>query len=473
MKGFSYNFKLTSLLVLAFSLPIFMIGKPFTDDYSRGLKGYFGWSGDGRPLTDLIMYILNFGGSLTDISPLSSILTILTCTLTCSIVSYYVLKTTELASIIGTCLLVVCPFYFHNMLYHFDSITMSISLLLCALPFLYKGENNWIVFSLGLLLTISSLCTYQASFPLFFVLCMIDLIKNNDRSIKPFIRCLSAGVALIAYQAVIAPHFISGDYVVNHSSPVEVSMAGLFEAYQNLQRLDDYLSQLVTIKWMAVYLPLFILSFIFIVQSALKNKNDIKYVFNLICVLFGIIVSASMFFLTKDPAYYPRVMIGFNAVVMMVACFATMVRVRASWIPLVFVSIALAFNLSIVSNLINYTNSIHAFEKQTAFMMHQDMARISHSSPLYIHGYPPMTQIAKRIDARYPFAKDIIHPDLGWSTTRMFAEIEVPFFKAEKGSYYGKKEEVCGVVVQGWNGIYTITKSNGKYHAVFRNENCL
>lgn len=472
MKGFNYNFKVSLFFIILFYLPIFMIDKPFTDDYARNIKGYFGWSGDGRPLTDIAIYIANFGNTLTDISPFSSIISILVCAFLCSVISDKILNNNSITTIAATCSLIIAPFFFHNALYHFDFFTMSLSMVCCVMPFYLKIKNVLFSSISTVLLLLASLCLYQASFPLFFVCLLLECIKGENSKANYFFPCLHAGIALLAYQLVISPFFITGDYVVNHSSPLPLNNQGIQSAISNINALFEYIGKLVTLVWVVVYAPAFILSIIYVIKKALLVGFSRFSIFNYACILFGLFISCLMFFLTKDPAYYPRVMIGFNAISMSVLAIASLSNNKFRFITKYSIFIALAFNMSIVTNLINYTKSIYTFEKQTAELMRSDMIGLDISKPLFIHGYPPMTKIAERIDGRYPFAKDIIHPDLGWSTTRMFAEIEVPFFKAEKGSYYGKKDEVCGEIVRDWNGIYTISLNDGRYHAIFRNETC-
>lgn len=473
MTDLKKNFNISAILVMIFYIPIFLIDKPFTDDYARNIRGYFGWSGDGRPLADLFIYIINFGSTLTDTSPLSSILSVIVCASTCAIISYKVMGRSNISSVAASCALVVSPFFFHNALYHYDFFTMSFSLFFCVVPFLLLERNyiagNMLVF----ICMISVLCLYQASFPLFFTCLMLMFIARRVDGFNYFYPCLSAGVALVIYQLFIGPEFINGDYVVNHATPVSLDKNGLKEAIENIKGLAIYLHKLVTPIWAVVYFPAIIFASAGIFSQIKSRGLGAKSLFYFSCISFGMALSCLMFFLTKDPAYYPRVMIGFNSITMLILCVCSLTSWRSSLLPACAILLAFIFNLSVVTNLINYTKSMYRFESQTAQAMKADMIALGTTSPLVIHGYPPTTQIAARINARYPFAQDIIHPDLGWSITRMYAEIEAPFFKAEKGSYRGKPEEVCGKVEKPWNGIYTITKIGNLYHAVFRKEDCI
>lgn len=466
------NFKISLVLVLFFYVPIYLINKPFTDDYARNIRGYFGWSGDGRPLADIFIYIINFGSTLTDISPLGSILAVLICALTCAIISSKIIVSPRFSSIAASSSLVISPFFFHNALYHYDFLTMSLSMLFSVLPFLILEKRRLIGCFSTFLCLIVCLCLYQASYPIFFSCLFLMFVVRKNIEFNYFYQCVAAGLALIFYHVAIAPVFISGDYVVNHASPLPLSADGLSEAVKNIRGLLSYLHKLINTTWILVYSPAIILALAHLITLVKNRGITIKSTFYFLCLAFGMLISCLIFFLTKDPAYYPRVMIGFNSVVMLILCIASLSGWVNSAISTSAIILALLFNMSVITNLINYTKSIYTFESQTAQMMKSDMINLNINAPLVIHGYPPSTQIATRINERYPFAKDIIHPDLGWTTTRMFAEIEAPFFKAEKGSYKGKTDEVCGDTAKEWNGVYTITKSDASYHAVFRDEKC-
>ncbi|MEX1726232.1 glucosyltransferase domain-containing protein, partial [Escherichia coli] len=117
MISFKNNYITSLFIVFLFYLPIYLIDKPFTDDYARNIRGYFGWSGDGRPLADIAIYIINFGSNLTDTSPLSSILAVLICALTCAIISYNIAGSSAFVTIAAASSLIVSPFFFHNALY--------------------------------------------------------------------------------------------------------------------------------------------------------------------------------------------------------------------------------------------------------------------------------------------------------------------------------------------------------------------
>ncbi|HKM57602.1 MAG TPA: hypothetical protein VJX28_02575, partial [Chthoniobacterales bacterium] len=51
-------------------LPIWIADRYHLEDWRRLLDGSFGWTGEGRPLTELLMRALNLGDPFKDLSPL-------------------------------------------------------------------------------------------------------------------------------------------------------------------------------------------------------------------------------------------------------------------------------------------------------------------------------------------------------------------------------------------------------------------
>lgn len=99
---------------------IFAVGKLYLDDNARLMDGYYGWENEGRPLASLVIYILNFGKILTDISPLSQLIAIALAVGSCSIIGRDVLKKSPVVSAIATSPLFIFPFLFR--IFHLDLI---------------------------------------------------------------------------------------------------------------------------------------------------------------------------------------------------------------------------------------------------------------------------------------------------------------------------------------------------------------
>lgn len=480
MASWDTSLKVILTLILSSFVPVFLIDKPYTDDYARTIKGYFNWSNDGRPLSDLVVYIMNMGSDLTDISPLSYLLTIAFSIISCLIICRFVLRDSSLNSSSSACLVFLSPFYIQNLLYKYDCATMSLSILMCCIPFvdaLKKGNKRVAIYSV--VFVILSLSLYQASVPVFFCLCMIELIASAEKpkinlpSIT-FIRCFFGGLGIITYKFLIAPFFLMGDYGTERSELVPLNQEGFTNAISNIEKYVEFIISSISEAWAFVFIVVSIASVLAIALKVKNNESRFIYLIAVSASLSCILLSIIMFFLTKNPVYYPRIMVGFNALIMTMFCLCSICfKVRAKYIIRAMIAVILMVYFSQQSKILNFIKSSYNNEKQIALMMKIDMLNSSPNSELVIHGYPPLTIDSKKIKDQVPYVSGIYHPDLGWNTTRLFTDIETPFLRSQKGNYYGIKGEVCGLVVKKWNGIYTITNKEGKYHAVFRNEECL
>lgn len=474
------SLKVIVTLVISSFVPVFLIDKPYTDDYARTIKGYFNWSNDGRPLSDLMVYIMNMGGNLTDISPLSYLLTIAFSITSCFIICRFVLRDSSLNSSSSACLVFLSPFYIQNLLYKYDCATMSLSILMCCIPFIddLKKDNKRVAIY-SVVFVILSLSLYQASVPVFFCLCMIELIATaeKDKIKLPFItliRCFFGGLGIITYKFLIAPFFLSGDYGTERSELVSLNQEGLINAISNIEKYVEFIISSMSEVWAFVFSIASIASVLAIALKVKNNESRFIYLIAVSASFYCILLSMMMFFLTKNPVYYPRIMIGFNSLIMTMFCICSVCfKGKARYIISVMIAVILMVYFSQQSKILNFIKSSYNNEKQIALMMKIDMLNLSPKSELIIHGYPPLTIDSKKIKGQVPYVPDIYHPDLGWNTTSLFTDIETPFLMSQKGNYYGVKDEVCGLVVKKWNGIYTITNKEGKYHAVFRNEECL
>ncbi|MDF3623317.1 glucosyltransferase domain-containing protein, partial [Enterobacter hormaechei] len=166
-------------LIAAFMLIVFSIDKNFGDDNARTVDRYFGWEQEGRPIASLIVYILNGGGLLTNIAPLSQVLTILVGCLTCAIIGRYVIKTHPLTCALATAVIFTSPFFIENLSFKFDSLSMSTAMLFCCIPFVTMKEKNALISSVACFaFTLLSLMTYQAALPLFYA-CMFVFIFSQ------------------------------------------------------------------------------------------------------------------------------------------------------------------------------------------------------------------------------------------------------------------------------------------------------
>ena len=65
---------LSVICLLFLYWPLIDVRYYFLDDVGRSVEGYYKYTGSGRPLTDVLLHALSWGGYLTDISPAPQLL---------------------------------------------------------------------------------------------------------------------------------------------------------------------------------------------------------------------------------------------------------------------------------------------------------------------------------------------------------------------------------------------------------------
>jgi hypothetical protein len=227
--------------------PIVHADRFYIDDLGRSRSGYLGWGTDGRPLSNMVMEVLNFGTPLTDISPLPQ----LCCVLLFAYLAVAVARKFELGGVWKAPLIVAPmianPFFLENLSYKFDSFTMSLSVVLAVLAVVSVGlRGRQIVY--GGLLLLASLCLYQPALNAFLVFAVAEFVFGQQRG-EPIsalvrrlvLRGLQLLCALLLYKA-IAASTVRGGYASEHS--VLASGAALpATVWQNLQEFWSYGAQ--------------------------------------------------------------------------------------------------------------------------------------------------------------------------------------------------------------------------------------
>lgn len=148
----------------------------FVDDTTRSIKGYFGWTELGRPLTEWLYMMMTLNSKLlADITPLPQLLSIFILCITVIIIIRNTFSYPSIAAVLISMTAVINPLVMGNMLYRYDSLSMVISLLLPVLAWEKINQSKY-VYS-GILL-ICCLCLYQPAIAIFPLLVMYTFLKN-------------------------------------------------------------------------------------------------------------------------------------------------------------------------------------------------------------------------------------------------------------------------------------------------------
>lgn len=165
------------MLSLLFISPFIINGVYFRDDLDRAVTGFYGWSGLARPLSDLVMSFLSVSGDkLLDYYPFTLILSSLFIGLSAYLVKRLMDSYRCQGAFLCASLVMFNPFMLQNLAYRFDSLAMSLAVLLTSLSYAY--DNKLVIKSLAIKVVagVAALSLYQSSTNLFLGILSIELI---------------------------------------------------------------------------------------------------------------------------------------------------------------------------------------------------------------------------------------------------------------------------------------------------------
>jgi len=154
------------LVVLAFItyLPVLTLSTPYADDILRETTGVNHNLQTGRPLTELLAFML-FQGSIVNASPAPQVLAIVIYAAAASVLADRVLVAPWPVRVAAASLLLAGPVLTHNMMYRFDAPFMALALYLAVLAGAEQPDSeygySWMRVVVKGALLVASLSLYQ------------------------------------------------------------------------------------------------------------------------------------------------------------------------------------------------------------------------------------------------------------------------------------------------------------------------
>ncbi|HEX7748986.1 MAG TPA: glucosyltransferase domain-containing protein [Bordetella sp.] len=188
----------------------------YVDDLGRVHSGYTGWTGDGRPLTTLIMQSLNMGTPLTDLTPLPQILAVLLLAWCAVLVARKFEIRDTATAMLAAFPLGASPFFLENLSYKFDVLTMVLAMTLaiaaiCETP--WRGRKmGW-----GALCLLGTLCLYQPSLNAFLVFGVLEFLYLMWRDAAPAMLARQALGRLVQVIAAMIPYKIIAAVILHNA----------------------------------------------------------------------------------------------------------------------------------------------------------------------------------------------------------------------------------------------------------------
>jgi len=172
---------ITVACAIIYVFPIILSNTYYIDDMDRVMYAY-GLRHEGRILYDIVIQTLSFGSHISDLYPYAQILAASLMAMAGYIIANLFDIEAKSKFKISALVLFTNPFFVENLSYRLDSLTMSLSIFICILPFIYY--KNTIKFVLAsIICTLCSLFLYQQSilcYACMVLLCIIFLIKTNE-----------------------------------------------------------------------------------------------------------------------------------------------------------------------------------------------------------------------------------------------------------------------------------------------------
>lgn len=197
-------------------LPVILFVHLYIDDYSRSFSGHFGWDVVGRPLADIVFYVVNYGHPSVAVSPLYTLLSVFIYSLSGLLMVRAYGHRTPLWSALAVLPLFVQPYGLENLSYGFDSVFMSLSVALAIVAaILVQMSATGLSLVGGFLLLEASLCMYQPGTSGFIPVAGFLIIGSQlsllvgDLAVmslqRRLLRSLVAyGAALLGYRALVS-----------------------------------------------------------------------------------------------------------------------------------------------------------------------------------------------------------------------------------------------------------------------------
>lgn len=336
-------------------MPIFLADRWHYDDMIRSDNGMYAWSRNGRPLADLIMYAISFGGDLINFSPLPLALSVLAYSFSALIFyrnNLYFIGPKRSAIIFFVAF--ANPFFLENISYDFDCLPMTLSIAFLLLAFC-KIKHHLTFFLFSVLCVFLSLCSYQASIGIFISLSIVEFslmfsrgAGNSELYSRVLSRLSQLVVAYIAYHYFIANTLISGEYNETRSVLVGLNLAGFSTFMENIESFFSLIKVLVVD--IPLFIPVLATSFVALALFGIakNNKYNSSYDVVLKLVLFlGPVISLLSSFvhlsLMFTPVIMPRTLSSFTGFLFLLIVIPFIQKPKSNL--LVVFSIVIAFFL--------------------------------------------------------------------------------------------------------------------------------
>jgi hypothetical protein len=420
------------ILLALYSLilyPILRADRYYNDDLKRALVGRAGWDSNGRPLTTLVMRMLqSYDHAMVDISPLPQIGAVaLLAWIGVLMARRYSIGSSWMAALVAFPL-GAQPFFLENLSYKFDALSMSLAMLLAVLPLfqLKEGRRAW---WLGVLALWGSLCFYQPAINVYLVFVLVEWVSLQQQQAQPsqlarksFSRFVQVGTAMLLYYLIVGMH-VSG--WVKHASERIHGWRELPLLWINFVDFYGYIGASFNGHWWMYFGPLLGVLALFPVVVGIRYAlafrtsqpapvKALLWLAALLIPLAALIAVLGPMLLLHKPEIGPRVLMGLGALLAgaLVVMQAALRQWHASRQWAVAGACMLSLGMCILAS--SYGNAAAAqkdYEGRIAGRLADDLAQLKASRGVHAFlldgtaGYSPVTA---HVIEQLPLIRDLV-----------------------------------------------------------------
>lgn len=416
------------ILIALYTMPILMADRYYIDDLGRSARGYYGGSSNGRPMADLIMFLIGFGGINVDLSPLPMMIAVVVF----SVSSVHFVTSVKkdhgvYYSVLLPISIIINPFILENLSYKYDVVTMIVSM--SSILIAYSGfNNNKTTYLFGTFFALISLLCYQAAIGLFASLAIFEFIfvtYNNSIEKKTLKACFLLAssrffqllTAIILYKLIISVFFPhdGNDYAIKHSEIIPFTHDGLEILLNNLYNFfkmtTTYLSS-VPFPILVLMTLLTIGSLIYIAVKTWNVKSSYGMVASAVIITSPLLVylfSIAHLLLLKHPVVEPRVLISFSAITLM-PFYLSFTHGKLKRVSTCLLALFVAFSYTYSYAYGNALKSVKSYEDYVSMSISTDIKKIDPDAKLLIQtsgfmDYPPQAMLTIE---KYPSIKKLL-----------------------------------------------------------------
>lgn len=402
------------IFIFAFSFfyvfPIIISQVYYIDDLGRILTGR-DWSHDVRTAAGIIYKLFTFNKGIVNFYPYSSIIAAFIVSLILYISSIIIFNSNKLTALLASTLSICSPFFLENLTYRYDSLPMSLSLVIVLIPFFFI-KNKFLFTFISIASTTLSLSFYQVGSLGFFSFLIIYIFTEINKHKKINLKEISF-LIVISILSYIAGYILYKQ--IHHIAGYKFPNRG--EIIFGLENINLYYERLITFKnsiLNGLNIKITIIALIYpLILFSIKSIKSKQYI--LIGIIFYLFLIITLFIvslpnlLIKEPWWNSRTKINFIFVLFFYFLSIGTLSNPIKQANLIFKSICILFLINSLFLVSAYGQSLKNHQKFSSYLSNSISNYILSKkyNSLVVIGRIPIAPQNKILHKEYPILNSI------------------------------------------------------------------